>query len=56
MLCVDAQAQILGRAITGANVQKLANGIVGVMSYTVAPDVTTSSLAINNSRRRPTPT
>ena len=38
-----------GRAIQGANVQKLANGIVGVMSYTVAPDVTTSSLAISNS-------
>jgi hypothetical protein len=49
MLCADAQAQVFGRAITGANVQKLANGIVGVMSYTVAPDVTTSSLAINNS-------
>ena len=49
MLCVDSQAQVFGRAITGANVQKLANGIVGVMSYTVAPDVTTSSLAINNS-------
>jgi len=46
---VDAQAQIFGRAVRGANVQKLANGIVGVMSYTVAPDVTTSSLAINNS-------
>ena len=49
MLCVDAQAQIFGRAVRGANVQKLANGIVGVMSYTVAPDVTTSSLSINNS-------
>jgi hypothetical protein len=49
LLCIDAQAQIFGRAVTGANVQKLANGIVGVMSYTVAPDVTTSSLAINNS-------
>ena len=48
-LSVDAQAQIFGRAVLGANVQKLANGIVGVMSYTVAPDVTTSSLAINNS-------
>ncbi len=47
--CADAQAQIFGRAVLGANVQKLANGIVGVMSYTVAPDVTTSSLAINNS-------
>jgi len=47
--CGAAQAQILGRAVQGENVQKLANGIVGVMSYTVAPDVTTSSLAINNS-------
>src|SRR5262245_13436191 len=44
-----ARAQITGRAIQGADVQKLANGIVGVMSYTVAPDVTTSSLSINSS-------
>ena len=48
-VCGGAQAQALGRAVQGVNVQKLANGIVGVMSYTVAPDVTTSSLAINNS-------
>jgi hypothetical protein len=48
-LCAGAQAQTSGRAVLGANVQKLANGIVGIMSYTVAPDVTTSSLAINNS-------
>jgi hypothetical protein len=47
--CAHAQAQVSGRALTGANVQKLANGIVGVMSYTVAPDVTTSSLSITNS-------
>ena len=43
-----AQSQVLGRAVIGSNVQKLANGIVGVMSYTVAPDVTTSSLAIGS--------
>jgi hypothetical protein len=49
MLCAGVQAQTNGRAVQGANVQKLANGIVGVMSYTVAPDVTTSSLAINDS-------
>jgi hypothetical protein len=48
LLGADAQAQITGRAIQGANVQKLANGIVGVMSYTVAPDVTTSSLSVSN--------
>jgi len=43
------QAQIGTRAINGVGIQKLANGVVGLMSYTVAPDVTTSSLAINNS-------
>lgn len=48
-VCADAQAQLAGRAILGANVQRLANGVVGIMSYTVAPDVTTSSLAISNS-------
>jgi len=37
------------RSNRGANVQKLANGIVGVMSYTVAPDVTTSSLSLSSS-------
>ena len=48
-LGADAQAQATGRAVLGTNLQKLANGIVGIMSYTVAPDVTTSSLAINSS-------
>jgi hypothetical protein len=55
LLCVAAavpgtaaHAQLAGRAIQGVDVQKLANGILGVMSYTVAPDVTTSSLAISN--------
>jgi hypothetical protein len=48
-LCaVGAQAQVHARAIQGVDVQKLANGILGVMSYTVAPDVTTSSLAVNS--------
>jgi hypothetical protein len=49
LLSIEGQAQTFGRAVRGANVQRLANGIVGVMSYTVAPDVTTSSLSINNS-------
>jgi hypothetical protein len=30
------------------NVQKYADGVLGLMSYTVAPDVTTSSLALDN--------
>jgi len=47
--CAAAAAQRAERAIQGVDVQKLANGVLGVMSYTVAPDVTTSSLAINSS-------
>jgi hypothetical protein len=49
LLCAGARAQTAGRAIQGANVQKLANGVLGIMSYTVAPDVTTSSLSIGSS-------
>ncbi len=49
MLCADVPAQVGARAIQGANVQQLANGVLGVMSYMVAPDVTVSSLAISNS-------
>jgi hypothetical protein len=44
-----AQLGQRAKAIQGIDVQKLANGILGIMSYTVAPDVTTSSLAISNS-------
>jgi len=43
-----AHGQSTARAIQGIDVQKLANGILGVMSYTVAPDVTTSTLTITN--------
>ncbi|HEX3140412.1 MAG TPA: autotransporter domain-containing protein, partial [Rhizobacter sp.] len=49
LLCAQAQAQRLGRAVQNVDVQKLANGVLGIMSYTVAPDVTTSSLSVNNS-------
>ncbi|MDN3922275.1 autotransporter domain-containing protein [Roseateles violae] len=48
VLTTGAQAQMRSPRIDGTNLQKLANGIVGIMSYTVAPDVTTSSLSINN--------
>ena len=44
----SATAQTAGRAIDTANLQRLADGVLGIMSYTVAPDVTTSSLAIDN--------
>jgi hypothetical protein len=45
--CLPAVAQ-LPRAIDSVDVQKLANGILGLMSYTVAPDVTTSSMSVEN--------
>src|SRR4051794_4699302 len=48
-LPAHAQAQARTRAVSNADVQKMANGVLGIMPYTVAPDVTTSSLAINNS-------
>ncbi|HSQ73847.1 MAG TPA: autotransporter domain-containing protein [Rubrivivax sp.] len=49
MLCgPPAAAQTAGRAIEAVDLERLANGILGIMSYTVAPDVTTSSLAIDN--------
>ncbi|MCU0969499.1 MAG: autotransporter domain-containing protein [Rubrivivax sp.] len=35
-------------ATAPVDVQRIANGVLGVMSYAVAPDVTTSSLAIEN--------
>jgi hypothetical protein len=48
LLCAHAQAQTRARAVQDVDVQKLANGVLGIMSYTVAPDVTTSSLALNS--------
>lgn len=45
---VGASAQPVPGAIQGAKVQELANGILGLMSYMVAPDVTTGSLSIDN--------
>jgi hypothetical protein len=30
------------------DLQRLANGVLGIMSFTVAPDVTTSSLSVQN--------
>jgi len=45
---VPAHAQPVQRAVSSVDVQRLANGVLGVMSYTVAPDITTSALAISN--------
>ena len=48
LCCTPAWAQPAGRAVDAVDLQKLANGILGLMSYTVTPDVTTSSLAIDS--------
>jgi hypothetical protein len=48
MCSLPAAAQTAGRAIGAVNLERLANGTLGIMSYTLAPDVTTSSLAIDN--------
>jgi Autotransporter beta-domain len=43
-----ASAQASVGAVQGVNVQQLANAVLGMMSYMVAPDVTTGSLSIDN--------
>jgi Autotransporter beta-domain len=48
LCCLPAWAEPAGRAIPAVDLQRLANGILGLMSYTVAPDVTTSSLSIDS--------
>jgi hypothetical protein len=45
---VPTHAQPVQRAVRSVDVQRLANGVLGVMSYTVAPDLTASALAISN--------
>ncbi|GJG95126.1 hypothetical protein [Cupriavidus pauculus] len=35
-------------SVVGANVQKQANGVLALMAYSVVPDLTSSSLSINN--------
>jgi len=46
-LCAAAPADAQFR-ITGANVQKQANGVMSLMAYSVVPDLASSSLSINN--------
>jgi hypothetical protein len=48
LTCGPAAAQVREPALTAADLERLANGVLGIMSYTVAPDVTTSSLSIDN--------
>jgi hypothetical protein len=37
-----------GRTFVGANVKNYADAVLAIMSYTTVPDVTTSSLSVNN--------
>jgi hypothetical protein len=43
-----SNGQLSNRAAVGTNVKSLANGVLSIMTYTTVPDVTTSSLSINN--------
>ena len=44
----SAQAQA-NRVVTGERIKRFADGVLSLMAYTVAPDVTTSSLSISDS-------
>ena len=48
LCCLPVSAEPMARSITSVALQRLANGVLGMMSYTVAPDVTTSSMSIDN--------
>lgn len=48
MLLMAAHASAQSGPIVGTNVQRYANGILSLMAYTVAPDVTTSSLSVTD--------
>lgn len=45
---VLASAQTADRVITGERIKRFAQGVLSLMAYTVAPDVTTSSLSIRD--------
>jgi Autotransporter beta-domain len=48
LCCLPTLAQEAERQIPTVDLLRLANGVLGIMSYTVAPDVTTSSLSVQN--------
>ncbi len=43
-----AVAQVRPYRITGSNIQKAANGVLSLMSYSAIPDITSSSLSISS--------
>lgn len=46
--CVTRAQGAPDQTVVGTNVQRYANAVLAIMSYTAVPDVTTSSLSINN--------
>jgi len=48
LLTASASAQVRPFNLTGANVQKTANGVLSLMSYSAIPDITSSSLSISS--------
>src|SRR5438045_1474246 len=43
-----AHAQQPPLTVTGGRIEKIANGVLGVMGYSVVPDLTSSTLAIDS--------
>jgi hypothetical protein len=48
-VCTGAAHAQADRVITGERIKRYADGVLSLMAYTVAPDVTTSSLSISDS-------
>jgi hypothetical protein len=46
--CATAHAQDRASPVTPQRLQRAANGVLSIMAYTLTPDVTTSSLSIND--------
>lgn len=49
LLVCTAAAHAQDRVVTGERIKRFADGVLSLMAYTVAPDVTTSSLSISDS-------
>ena len=43
-----ASAQAQARTVNGVSLQRIADGVIALMGYSLTPDVTTGSLAISS--------
>jgi len=48
LVTTSASAQVRPFSLTGTNIQKAANGVLSLMSYSAIPDITSSSLSISS--------